>query len=208
MWLAFYNPGTVGDALLLTRGKAAHVKTESQNQVTVIYDKETEEIVSINLFDVAETLSLTGNGPVELSDEQVKRVNALISEAGVDVEVTMDNRPKFVAGYVEECEDLEDSDHLSVTQTDVGGETVQIVCGANNIDEDMTVLVALPGAVMPSGAIIWAGELRGTESCGMICSTRELGLEQIEDMPGIWELEDDIEPGTPLDEVIAYYQGS
>ncbi len=208
MWLAFYNPGTLGDTLLLTRGKATHVTTESQNNVTAICDKETEEIVSLNLFDVAETLTLTGNGPIELSAEQVNRVNKLIADAGFDIEVTVDNSPKFVAGYVDECDDLEDSDHLSVTQTDIGEETVQIVCGADNIDEDMTVLVALPGAVMPSGAIIWAGELRGTESQGMICSTRELGLENIEDMPGIWELEDDIEPGTPLDEVIEYYQGS
>lgn len=71
----------------------------------------------------------------------------------------------------------------------------------------MTVLVALPGAVMPNGSIIWPSELRGTPSHGMICSTRELGLTHIEDAPGIWELDDDIEPGTPLDKVIQAYQG-
>lgn len=207
MWLAFYNPGTLGDVLLLTSGKASVVNTESKDKVTVISDKETEKALSVNIFGVAEELGLTGNGHIQLSNEQVDVVNRIIQEAGFELTIDVDNSPKFVAGYVEECEDMEDSDHLSITQTDIGEDEVQIVCGASNIDEDMTVLVALPGAVMPNGSIIWPGELRGTPSHGMICSTRELGLTHIEDAPGIWELDDDIEPGTPLDKVIQAYQG-
>ena len=69
----------------------------------------------------------------------------------------------------------------------------------------MHVLVAKPGAVMPSGSIIWPGSLRGVESLGMICSTRELGLAHLEDLPGIWELRPQFEAGTPLLEVKAAY---
>lgn len=207
MWLAFYNPVGIGDALLLTSGKAPAVVAESKDNVTVITNKETGEAESINIFGVAEALALTGNGHIVLTEQQVNQVNEMIAAAGFNVTVTVDNTPKFVAGYVQECEAMEDSDHLSITQTDIGEEEVQIVCGASNIDEAMTVLVALPGAVMPNGAIIWPGELRGTPSHGMICSTRELGLERLDDAPGIWELDDEIEPGTPLEEVIAYYQG-
>lgn len=56
---------------------------------------------------------------------------------------------------------------------------------------------------MPSGAIIWDGELRGVASHGMICSTRELNLTEIEDKPGIWVLPQDFAAGTPLAEVVA-----
>ena len=70
----------------------------------------------------------------------------------------------------------------------------------------MNVLVARPGAAMPNGMIIWPGELRGVESFGMICSTRELGLSDIEDLPGIWELKDSFEPGMSLKEVVASYK--
>lgn len=59
---------------------------------------------------------------------------------------------------------------------------------------------------MPSGAIIWPGELRGVASNGMICSTRELGLEAIENYPGIWELPSKFEVGTPLERVVDYYR--
>lgn len=75
--------------------------------------------------------------------------------------------PKFVVGYVKECLPHEDSDHLSVTQTEVdNGEVLQIVCGAANIKKGQRVVVAKPGAVMPSGSIIWPGELRGVASNG------------------------------------------
>ena len=109
---------------------------------------------------------------------------------------------------MEECVDHPDRDHLHITQTRVAADTVlQIVCGAANIEAGQKVLVAQPGAVMPDGLIIWPGQLRGVDSYGMICSTRELGLDAIENKPGIWVLKDDLAVGTPLEQVIAHYQG-
>ena len=209
MWIAFYNEQGVGDVLMLTRGKADenHLSTESNNGVTIVRDStQDNQVISINLFNISETFKPNGHGNVDLTEEQVSQVNDKIKEAGFDIEVEVDSKPKFVVGYVESCKKHEDSDHLSVTQTNVGGEVLQIVCGADNIAEDMNVLVARPGATMPNGMIIWPGELRGVESFGMICSTRELGLSDIEDLPGIWELKDSFEPGMSLEEVVASYK--
>lgn len=208
MWLAFYNYKGIGDVLLLTSGNVADdkVKTATKDNVTVIYDEDTDEAVSVNLFNVAEKLGLEGNGALALSTEQVKQVNEMIAAAGFDLTIEVDNSPKFVVGHVEECRPHEDSDHLSVTQIRVSDDKVlQIVCGARNISKGLNVLVALPGAVMPSGLIIWPGELRGVVSNGMVCSTRELELTHIEDYPGIWELAKDLKVGTPLSEVVEYY---
>lgn len=208
MWLAFYNQEAVGDVLMLTSGTISddHVATESNGDVTIIKDRTKDTVVAINLFNISNSFEVAGQGPVELSQEQVETVNTLIQAAGFDVTVTVDNSPKFVVGYVEECVPHEDSDHLSITQTRVGDdEVLQIVCGARNIAKGQHVLVAKPGAVMPSGAVIWAGALRGVESLGMICSTRELGLADLEDLPGIWELRPQFKAGTPLNEVVAAY---
>ena len=208
MWLAFYNNEGIGDVLLLTSGNVEDdkVKTATKDNVTVIYDEDTDEAVSVNLFNVAEKLGLEGNGALALSSEQVKQVNEMIATAGFDLTIEVDNSPKFVVGHVEECRKHEDSDHLSVTQIRVSDDKVlQIVCGARNISKGLNVLVALPGAVMPSGLIIWPGELRGVISNGMVCSTRELELTHIEDYPGIWELSKDLKVGTPLSEVVEYY---
>lgn len=208
MWLAFYNKQAVGDVLMLTSGSISDdlVATESNQEVTIIKNRTNDSVVAVNLFNVSNTLEIAGNGPVELDQAQADKVNALIKAAGFDVTIAFDNSPKFVVGYVEECVAHEDSDHLSVTQTRVSAdEVLQIVCGARNIAKGQHVLVAKPGAVMPSGAIIWAGALRGVESLGMICSTRELGLDHLEDLPGIWEIRPQFEAGTSLKDVVAAY---
>ncbi|MGO4928605.1 YtpR family tRNA-binding protein [Fundicoccus sp. Sow4_F4] len=208
MWLAFYNQQAVGDVLMLTSGSISddHVVTKSNGDVTLIKDRTNESVVALNLFNISKTLEIAGNGLVALSQEQADSVNGLIQAAGFDVTVAFDNSPKFVVGYVEECVAHQDSDHLSITQTRVSeDEVLQIVCGARNIAKGQHVLVAKPGAVMPSGAIIWAGALRGVESLGMICSTRELGLAYLEDLPGIWELRPQFEAGTSLKDVVAAY---
>ncbi len=205
MWLAFYNPTATGDVLLLTRdSNSTSAKSfERKGDVAVVRPAHQEEIVSVNIFNASQYLDLSETGQVLLSDEQLKTINELISKTDYEAEVTVDATPKFVVGYVESCDPVEDSDHLSLTQTNVGDTTLQIVCGAKNIRQGLHVLVARPGAVMPSGLIIWPSELRGVPSYGMVCSTRELQLEGVGNTEGIWELPDHFEPGTPLDEVIA-----
>ena len=68
------------------------------------------------------------------------------------------------------------ADKLNVCTVDVGNETLQIVCGAPNVEEGQKVVVAKVGAVMPSGMVIRDAELRGVASSGMICSATELSL--------------------------------
>ncbi len=73
-----------------------------------------------------------------------------------------------------------------------------IVCGASNFGAGDSVVVALPGAVLPGGFEISARKTYGHVSDGMICSERELGLG--DDHAGIIVLErpgpGDTEPGT------------
>lgn len=88
-----------------------------------------------------------------------------------------------VAGKILEIKKHEDSDHLVVTQVDLGKEKVQIVTGANNIKEGDIVPIAKDGSELPGGVKIKKGLLRGVESCGMMCSVGELGLD-IVNYPG------------------------
>ena len=88
-----------------------------------------------------------------------------------------------VVGKILEIKKHEDSDHLVVTKVDLGNEKVQIVTGANNIKEGDIVPIAKDGSELPGGVKIKRGLLRGVESCGMMCSVGELGLDII-DFPG------------------------
>ena len=60
----------------------------------------------------------------------------------------------FVIGRVLEVEKHPDADRLNVCQVDTGDGQRTIVCGAPNVAANQTVVVALPGAVMPGGMMI------------------------------------------------------
>ena len=119
--------------------------------------------------------------------------------AGQKVETTerMDAEIKnVVVGKVLSMARHENSDHMWVCMVDVAkGTPVQIVTGAQNVSEGDLVPVAQDDSYLPGGVHITAGKLRGVESCGMLCSFKELGLTQ-NDVPdayenGIWILNDE-----------------
>lgn len=100
------------------------------------------------------------------------------------------------------------ADKLQVLSVDVGanvngGEPLQVVCGAPNARAGMIGVLGLPGAVVPAnGMELKRSAIRGVESNGMMCSTRELGLGEEHD--GIIELPE----GAPIGQSFADYTGS
>lgn len=190
-----YNNKGLTDTLIITLAQSdvADQTFEREGNITEI--KRKDQVVGYNIFQVSELIDLSESGPVQLTADQVDRLNSAIQAAGFDGRLEADTSPKFVVGYVKECKPHEDSDHLSITQVEVdGGDVLQIVCGASNIAQDQTVVVAKSGAIMPDGMVIYPGELRGVESLGMICSARELGIESNQ-KKGILVLDDEYEVG-------------
>ncbi|GAA9738246.1 phenylalanine--tRNA ligase subunit beta [Helicobacter pylori] len=114
-----------------------------------------------------------------------------LSRLGLEVESCIPCvAPKnVVVGKVLEKTPHKNAEKLSVCQVDVGKEVLQIVCGAKNVAPNQFVLVALNGALIGSTTIAKT-ELRGVESCGMICSSSELGFPKIND--GILELDESV----------------
>ncbi len=96
------------------------------------------------------------------------------------------------------------ADKLQVLSVDLGdGNPLQVVCGAPNARAGLVGVLGLPGAVVPAnGMELRKSAIRGVESNGMMCSTRELGLGEEHD--GIIELPAD----APLGTSFADYLGS
>ena len=91
---------------------------------------------------------------------------------------------------VAELTEHPDSDHLHIAKIEVDNDqTLQIVCGAPNIEAGQNVVVAKVGAMMPNGAMIWPGKLRGVDSYGMVCAARELELPNAPKKRGILVLD-------------------
>ncbi|WRD25365.1 phenylalanine--tRNA ligase subunit beta [Helicobacter pylori] len=114
-----------------------------------------------------------------------------LSRLGLEVESCIPCiAPKnVVVGKVLEKAPHKNAEKLSVCQVGVGKEVLPIVCGAKNVASNQFVPVALNGALIGSTTIAKT-ELRGVESCGMICSSAELGFPKIND--GILELDESV----------------
>ena len=116
---------------------------------------------------------------IEANDKDFAEAMTL---SGSKVELTHDlggEIKNVVVGRIEAMERHPDSDHMWVCQLDVGqGEPVQIVTGAWNIHVGDFVPVALHKSTLPGGKKIEKGKLRGILSNGMLCSLKELGLDE------------------------------
>ena len=135
---------------------------------------------------------------VDASDKDFAEAMTL---SGSKVEVTIDTGAEIsnvVVGKVVSIVRHENSDHMWICQIDVGtGDPIQIVTGAQNVKEGDLVPVAKHKSTLPGGIKIEKGKLRGEVSYGMLCSFKELGLDN-RDFPaayedGIWILSDDPE---------------
>jgi phenylalanyl-tRNA synthetase beta chain len=88
------------------------------------------------------------------------------------------------------------ADKLQVLTVDAGdGNSLQVVCGAPNARAGLVGVFGIEGATVPAnGMVLRKAAIRGVESNGMMCSTRELELG--EDHEGIIELPEDAPVGT------------
>jgi phenylalanyl-tRNA synthetase beta chain len=107
----------------------------------------------------------------------------------------------FRVGRVLQAEKHPNADRLQLCHVDVGeGDARQIVCGAWNFGVGAIVAVALPGAILPNGLELERRKVRGEVSDGMILAEDEVDLGT--DHTGIMVLENRLEPGTPLADVL------
>ena len=192
--LFFYNKKMLGETLLITIQSKEEVTYEDKKNITLIKD-ENGALVGLNIFNV-ENLKLDGEGSIDLTEDQKEILQKRLEKNGIKIDLEGNNAEFFVVGEVLSCEKHPDADKLKVKEVKVNEEeTLQIVCGAPNVEAGQKVVVALSGAMMPSGLLIKKSKLRGVESNGMLCSKRELGLSQ-EEARGILVLDADTKVGT------------
>ena len=120
----------------------------------------------------------------------VDEITYALTDLGLEVEGVEDRGAKladFTIGKVVSAEKHPDADRLRVCQVDTDEGMKQIICGAPNAREGITVVVAKPGVYVPGiDTTIGVGKIRGIESFGMMASEREMELSDEHD--GIIEL--------------------
>lgn len=124
------------------------------------------------------------------TDASVDEITYALTDLGLEVEGVenpLDALKDFTIGKVAKAEKHPDADKLRVCQVITDEGEKQIICGAPNAREGITVVIAKPGMYIPGiDTTIQVGKIRGIESHGMMCSEREMMLSDEHD--GIIEL--------------------
>lgn len=138
------------------------------------------------------------------TEELIRRFNLTTAEIEGYEEKGSDTSG-IIFARIEKVENHPNSDHLHVLKVNTGSEVLQIVCGAPNVRENMTVCLATIGGKV-CGHKITKAKLAGYESFGMCCSEAELGIGS--DDTGIMDIDfpvtlgADIKSVFPIDDIV------
>ncbi len=152
------------------------------------------------LCDFADFESLVDKGDQFYIDKLIDVLTEAMNERGFVVEgverIGFDLNDVVVARVVE-IDAIKGADRIRRILVDAGrSEHEQIVCGAFNFVVGNQVPLARVGAILPGNFEIGARKMKGVQSNGMLCSSRELGLG--EDSDGLMLLDDSLVPGTGI----------
>ena len=138
-----------------------------------------------------------------------------LTQAGLEVDSIEDQGLKWKniqTACIESVKRHPQADRLTVCRVSTGTAFYSIVCGAKNHRPGDKAVLALPGAVLPNNFRIKKSRIRGLESQGMLCSRKELGLDEQDcegerdeqsQEEGIWILPAETLPGQNFSEFIS-----
>ncbi|MEM6603434.1 MAG: YtpR family tRNA-binding protein, partial [Pseudomonadota bacterium] len=138
------------------------------------------------------------------TDASLSDISDKLNNIGLEVESIHDPDAKlgaFTVGRIVKAEKHPDADRLKVCTVATKDGELQIICGAPNARADINICLSVPGMYIPGLDItLKKGKIRGIESCGMLCSYEELGLEG--DNTGIIELPEAAKIGDKVIDVL------
>ncbi|WP_434333764.1 phenylalanine--tRNA ligase subunit beta [Mycoplasma capricolum subsp. capricolum] len=108
------------------------------------------------------------------------QINAALNSLGFEVDNVYDLNSlnsELVLGYVEQSKQIPDT-HLKLNKVNIGTKSLQIVCGASNVDVNQFVVIAPINATIANGLTLTSKKIQNYESQGMICALNEIGINQ------------------------------
>jgi len=137
---------------------------------------------------------------IEMSPDELGRLLTMTGLEVEDIEAVGNCLDEIVTAKILAVKPHPKADRLYLCQVDTGRESVQVVCGAPNVEKGAMVPLALPGVKLPDGTVVRQSRIRGEDSTGMLLAEDEMGLT--DDHSGIMILSPDCSPGVPLPSVL------
>ncbi|MCQ2748214.1 MAG: hypothetical protein MJ223_03100 [Mycoplasmoidaceae bacterium] len=183
----FYQNKTLNDTLIINVSFDSPTVIKTVGDVTIGYCDE--KVAFINVTNASKNIdsSLIPTGLLFPQDNLISKIKEL---SKVDLIQYFDNG--FKVAKIEKCEEIAGT-HLHKCKVNIGNKVLDIVCGAPNAREGLITVCATNGTMLPDGKLISAGQLLGNKSEGMLCSYKELGIDN--QQKGIVELDSKFKVG-------------
>lgn len=144
------------------------------------------------------------------TNKSISEIATVLTSIGIEVESVVDCDKIFQNFTIAKATNVQrhpNADRLRIFDALLkNGEIKHVVCGASNLREGLNVVLALPGAIIPSsGEKLKLSKIRGVQSEGMCCSFEELSLESSSD--GIIELPDTIPTDAKIGDLLGLGDG-
>ena len=142
---------------------------------------------------------------IEIGSYKPDFIETKLTSLGLECNIVSNNfhfDENVVTGKILDVEKHPNADRLNLCTVDVGdSDLLTIVCGAPNVKRNIFVPVAKVGAKIGLEKFkIKKAKIRGVSSSGMICSGKELGLN--DDHDGIMIIKDECKLGMPLNDFL------
>ena len=135
------------------------------------------------------------------SDKTDNQLVNMFTQLGLECTVShyKNNFSDVLIGKVVKCVKHPNADKLKLCEIDLGSKVEEIICGAPNIKKGLTVPVAIIGSKVGNFKIKKV-KIRDVYSNGMVCSGKELGIN--DDQDGIMILDDNLIAGENIVEAL------
>ena len=135
------------------------------------------------------------------SDKTDNQLVNMFTQLGLECTVShyKNNFSDVLIGKVVKCVKHPNADKLKLCEIDLGSKVEEIICGAPNIKKGLTVPVAIIGSKVGNFKIKKV-KIRDVYSNGMVCSGKELGIN--DDQDGIMILNDNLIAGENIVEAL------
>lgn len=119
--------------------------------------------------------------PVDLPLDELEDVLSDLGLVVDGIEKIGEGLEDVVIARIDEISAIEGADRIRLTKVDAGHGAIEVVCGAKNFALGDLVPLAPVGATLPGGFEIAQRKMKGVTSNGMLCSGRELGIDDNHD---------------------------
>lgn len=173
----FYNKESLQDTLIICIKNIEYDSVAKNDEFVIL--KNQNEIIGINIFNFSKYLKIQ-NGYIYPTNEIIAIIKKITK-----IDISKFKIINYQVGKVLILEKIVNTKLLKCN-IDIKTEVLQIICGANNFTINDLVVVAKINSMLPNGFFIDKSKIQGFESHGMLCSKKELNInDSANDVKGI-----------------------